>query len=36
LSAVKEEIYMTIKVTSDSASVFHRKEEWKEVDGSGL
>jgi len=34
--AVKERVHTTIKVTSDSASVFYRKEGWKEVDSLGL
>jgi len=32
----KEEIYSTIKVTTDCTSIFCRKEEWEEEDGIRL
>ena len=34
--ATKERIYLILKVTSNSASVLHRKEGWKEENGTGL
>ena len=32
----EERIHLTLKVASDSASIFCRKEEQKEIDGAGL
>ena len=34
--ATKERIYLTLKVTSNSTSVLHRKEGWKEENGTEL
>ena len=33
---VEEEVYLTIKVTTDSASILHREKGWKEENGPGL
>jgi len=34
--AIEEGIYLAVKVTANSASVFCGKERWKEEDGTGL
>jgi len=33
---VVEGIYLAVKVTANSASIFCREERWKETDGTGL
>jgi len=34
--AVKEGVYLTIKITSDGTSILCGEERWKEADGAGL
>ena len=34
--AVKEGVYLTVQVTTDSTSIFCRKEGWEEADGTRL
>jgi len=34
--AIMERIYLTVKITTDSASILCRKKGWEEVDGTGL
>ena len=36
LGADKEEVYKTIKITTDGPSILCGEEEWKEEDGVGL
>jgi len=33
---VMERIYLTVKITIDSAGIFCRKKEWEEADGTEL
>ena len=34
--AAEERIYLAVQVTTNSASILCRKEEWKKTDGAGL
>jgi len=34
--AVAERIYLTIKITTDGASILRRKKRWEEADGTRL
>jgi len=36
LRTAEEEVYLTIKVTTDGISILCKEEEWKEKNGVGL